>query len=177
MSIEMQQEFIRTAERRWMEQKAALEAAYEQQRQNAALDPLMSVKEAAAYRGVQPAAIYDAIHRGTLDNIPLHPPEMHPARRAYRIRKSALDAFKAGLPKHPLKVDFREIAQRERANGFLTVDDVAKLLNVSRVRVNAICQRKNNPLHRQQIDGVWFIKRADAYALRDERALKGLQNL
>lgn len=134
-------------------------------------DPLFTITEAANYRGVRPDTIRAAIKRGTLNPFPLHLPNDPQNYDGDRIQRSELDRYSASVQKSPEltlvrkdpeKIRRRDIVELGHIHGYLTIPEVAKMMDLSRTRIVAMCKRRRNRLKRVWIDGVWFIPKEDA---------------
>jgi hypothetical protein len=165
-------ERARAAEGRWLEQRKALQAEIDAA---TADDPFLTTEEAAKIHGVRSHAIREAIKRGTLVAVSLHPAGAPPQRRVYRIRRSELERWRTATPIRHTFTDNRLAVERYRADGYMTITDAAKAIGVSRSRINMFCAQGRLP--RQMFDNLWFIRRVDVENFRTERMLKDLAEL
>lgn len=174
-------EKMRQANEAWVAQQAAIEAEYADVLAGENADPLLTVSEAASYRGVASQTILNAIKRGTLAALHLHTADTAPRRREYRIRKSELDRYERSLPFPILKGEMGENARQTiHEEGYVTMGEAAKMIGVSRSRVEQLSLRRRDGsarLYREMIAGRWAIRRSEVQSFVDDRALKSLRSL
>jgi hypothetical protein len=163
-------EAIRRAEERWLADQEAIKEA-------SLTDPLWTVAEAAAYRGVTENAIRHAIRSGRLVAIPFHPPETPPSHRNWRVRRSEVDRFAAMTQKRGVSAGYRQTVERAHNEGFVTITEAAKMLSLSRTRIEHMCRQRHKRLHRLSFEDIWVIRRSEVQALADDRAFNTLLGL
>jgi hypothetical protein len=130
-------------------------------------NPLLTIAEAAQYRGVSKEAIRSAIKRGTLHVFPLDLPDDAPNRRDQRIQRSELDRYGAQADARPNLREYPTIVDRQHADGYLTIAEAAKMMDISHRRIEILCRRR--VLCRFDRDGFWFVLAEDVRDLLNLR--------